>query len=470
MDKHKKQMAERFLNHALGIIYLLTGERYSVVKKNSSVSSSHQFTGVVPLKYDGDDDDVSVCFSMEEWEYEEGRKELYMDLMMDGNQTLGTVEIPSHKRLAGHSDEQHDTEFIYEEVGEERREKTIPHVARHSDACAEDIDGKSSVVSAAVQRQELYRGGHMNTEEAKCTINTSKAENKDDILKIEITEDVCVSGQLEAPEQEICDSISTGDCTSDVVNRTEDLCLVNQLEAPERKNSDNISPVHSFKTEYNTAIYPSEKTEEQKSRNVVKDFNDAPSTSWTVNVKEVENSVMCINRTELDKCCQESDSLKKLPFSHNPHLVKPRKMFTQEMPYVCQKCGKCFSRSSNLVTHERIHTGERPFKCQKCGKGFSHSSSLVAHDRIHTGEKPFKCQKCGKGFTQSSNLHEHYRTHTEEKPYICQECGKGFSHSSNLVAHNRTHTGEKPYVCQKCGKGFSQRSHLVAHNRTHRGD
>ncbi|CAH2330224.1 Hypothetical predicted protein, partial [Pelobates cultripes] len=41
----KKRVAERILNHALGIIYLLTGEEYVVIKKTSPSSSIHLATG-----------------------------------------------------------------------------------------------------------------------------------------------------------------------------------------------------------------------------------------------------------------------------------------------------------------------------------------------------------------------------------------------------------------------------------------
>ncbi|KAM4661930.1 gastrula zinc finger protein XlCGF66.1-like [Discoglossus pictus] len=98
----KKKMSEKILNHALEIIYLLTGEEYTIVKKNSPHCSNPQLTGEVhisastewavcvfqvPIKCD----DVAVYFSLEEWEYIEGHKELYKDLMMERSQTSGLL-------------------------------------------------------------------------------------------------------------------------------------------------------------------------------------------------------------------------------------------------------------------------------------------------------------------------------------------------------------------------------------------
>ncbi|XP_053567623.1 zinc finger protein with KRAB and SCAN domains 3 isoform X2 [Bombina bombina] len=103
MSKYRKQMAEQFLSQALGIICLLTGEEYTIVKKTSR-SSIQQLSREVPIKCD----DVAVYFSMEEWEYIEEHKELYKDAMMETHPTLRTMEIPGNES-SEYSDEILDT-------------------------------------------------------------------------------------------------------------------------------------------------------------------------------------------------------------------------------------------------------------------------------------------------------------------------------------------------------------------------
>ncbi|KAM4012485.1 oocyte zinc finger protein XlCOF29-like, partial [Anomaloglossus baeobatrachus] len=131
MDRDK--MAERILHLTLEILFRLTGEDYTVVKKTSSercqapVSEGwgrplspitgppphppiHEdindqkileltykmielLTGEVPIRCQ----DVTVYFSMEEWEYLEGHKDLYKDAMMEVPQPL-TSPVLSSKR------------------------------------------------------------------------------------------------------------------------------------------------------------------------------------------------------------------------------------------------------------------------------------------------------------------------------------------------------------------------------------
>ncbi|XP_075703243.1 gastrula zinc finger protein XlCGF66.1-like [Rhinoderma darwinii] len=121
MDKDSNEVTTRILNFTLEIIYLLSGEDYTIVKKtwgDCVAPSSHEsggrsrsrtpiteapphsliheknikqkilellhkmtelLTGEVPIRCQ----DVAVYFSMEEWEYVEGHKDLYKEVMKE---------------------------------------------------------------------------------------------------------------------------------------------------------------------------------------------------------------------------------------------------------------------------------------------------------------------------------------------------------------------------------------------------
>ncbi|XP_075207105.1 gastrula zinc finger protein XlCGF66.1-like [Anomaloglossus baeobatrachus] len=133
MDKNRYKMAERIVQLTLEILFQLTGEDYTVVKKTSSKcckdpvseggerplspiagppphSLIHEdindqkileltykmielLTGEVPIKCQ----DVAVYFSMEEWEYLEGHKDLYKDVMMKVPQSLTSPVLSSER-------------------------------------------------------------------------------------------------------------------------------------------------------------------------------------------------------------------------------------------------------------------------------------------------------------------------------------------------------------------------------------
>ncbi|CAI9560171.1 unnamed protein product [Staurois parvus] len=145
----------------------------------------------------------------------------------------------------------------------------------------------------------------------------------------------------------------------------------------------------------------------------------------------------------------------------------PQRTSTAVEPFTCCECQKLLSLKPELGQLREGNSKAKRFACSECGKRFSRRCYLFHHESIHAGNCENQCSECGKCFTNKSNLVVHYRSHTGEKPYPCTECEKRFTHRSTLVKHLRIHTGERPYSCLYCGKGFAQKSGIDRHQRIH---
>ncbi|XP_053320716.1 uncharacterized protein LOC128492255 [Spea bombifrons] len=90
--KNEEQKTEMILNYALEIIYMLTGEKYTIGKKCSRHRKNNirLVTEEVPIKCD----DVAIFFTKDEWEYLQQHKEFYQDVIKANKQ--GFNSFPAH--------------------------------------------------------------------------------------------------------------------------------------------------------------------------------------------------------------------------------------------------------------------------------------------------------------------------------------------------------------------------------------
>ncbi|XP_075187909.1 uncharacterized protein LOC142259327 [Anomaloglossus baeobatrachus] len=468
MDMDRDKMAERILHLTLEILFRLTGEDYTVVKKTSSercqapVSEGwgrplspitgppphppiHEdinekkileltykmielLTGEVPIRCQ----DVTVYFSMEEWEYLEGHK----DVMMEDPQPL-TSPVLSSKRTTP---------------------ERCPRPLLPQDCKQEAPDVPQDVFPPALSTDDYIRSsdGNLISSEFK----TDDQSNTHDAY------------EEHAAVPHIPSVLPWKALSSDLFNQVQNSNLL-----------QNCKQNKSYRRHVEHETAPTR----EKPFSCSECGKCFIRTSHLVRHQKIHTEEKPFSCSECGKCfIQKSDLVfhqrshtGEKPFSCSEcgkcfiwtsHLVRHQKIHTEEKPFSCSECGKCFIQKSHLVIHQKHHTGEKPFLCSECGKCFIHKISLIKHQNIHTGEKPFSCSECGKCFNWKSQLLEHQRCHTGEKPFSCSECGKCFIQKSHLVRHKKNHTGEKPFSCSECGKCFIQKSDLVFHQRSHSGE
>ncbi|XP_073417929.1 uncharacterized protein [Dendrobates tinctorius] len=125
---------------------------------------------------------------------------------------------------------------------------------------------------------------------------------------------------------------------------------------------------------------------------------------------------------------------------------------------------------SSKHVHRRLvcqkRNTDKPFFCTECGKSFLSKSGLSTHKKIHMLRKPYTCTECNKTFLIKPNLVRHQMIHCGEK-YSCERSGKCFSKASNLNVHQKIQTLKGPFSCAKCGKRFLSNSNFIRHQKFH---
>ncbi|XP_069611362.1 oocyte zinc finger protein XlCOF22-like [Ranitomeya imitator] len=548
MDRDRDKMAERILHLTLEILFRLTGEDYTVVKKTSSercqapvseeplspitVPPPHPpihenindqkileltykmielLTGEVPIRCQ----DVTVYFSMEEWEYVEGHKDLYKDVMLEVPQPLTSPVLSSERTtpegcprpLLPQDCKQEDPNVPQDPQG-----KDLPHIntagtyVRGDERCKEEIPTdnrtddctRSSVtnlifsdfvsydydiipdkceehaivldVPPALHRKNV--SSNLLQEVLSSSSSRTNTKNKSHIIGVEY--------QIAHTEEK---QFSCSECEKSYSFKSR---LVAHLRSHTGEKPFSCSECGKcFMVKANLVTHQKSHTGEkpylcsecgkcfvvrsqliihQRSHTGEKPYSCLEcGKHYSEKSKLVRHKI--IHTGEKPYSCSECGKC----FVVKSHLISHQKIHTGDKPFSCSECGKCFNRKTNLATHQRIHTREKTFSCLECGKCFKWETNLVTHKRIHTGEKLFSCLECGKCFNWKTNLVKHERSHTGEKPFSCLECGKCFAEKSKLVTHQRIHTGEKPFSCSECGKCFTEKSNLVKHLRIHTG-
>ncbi|XP_044139114.1 oocyte zinc finger protein XlCOF7.1-like [Bufo gargarizans] len=437
--KIRSRMTQRILNITLEIIYLLTGEDYTVVKSRKRAKMRElgeldlsqtptKITPPAPSHSNEENSDRRILelaykiiqlLNGEEGDYLEGHHDFYAD-MLNNEQSFRSHEI-SERDLVIYTSDSKEESMLYEE--------------------------------GAFMDTSIYTpGGHqpyMSTHDHDESISP---EEEGDLTDTDIT---CT---LVKEEPESCDEENLSD--SDGWTYTDSSSHVNEdkgntsgrgASAPsghKRQDSSDAEEQTSnqlLKQSADESISHKDKhlntksSEEQsgkgdkgrkKAHAKEKVHCQEDDIEYTiVHIKDNSSSEEDISSSEefKDDDMQEDDIV-SVNLTHQGGTVNHVNCSQEDSmkTFQCVGCQKHFTAKADLQTHQTIHKTFQKSICPECGKTFLCTSALITHRQSHTGEKPFSCTVCGKLFGQQSQLKTHERIHTDEKPFSCSVCGKCF--------------------------------------------
>ncbi|XP_068114621.1 zinc finger protein 773-like isoform X2 [Hyperolius riggenbachi] len=543
MEQEKSYTTEEILNLTLEIIYLLTGEDYVVVKKSyvsklapgncplvlggwsrsqnivmlppphslmlerdnekkileTTNKMIELLTGEVPVRCQ----DVSIYFSMEEWKYLDGHKDLYKDIIKENQKACTSPDAvsgtpsPSVSPSSGSQNKDHcavispqtaKTSLEGPKMTLTPENITVTKISVREQEYLPSSDTskqKGHLRNTPTQRkpeQLFYKGDGLTNTNLHNVHSTSI--KKEPVLHQEGHLKNSVELSQVHHSQSSSSSTSEKSPSNDKVNHSENEYIsVIIKEEPEswveehQQSKNNTSPGQS-QTQWVTSF--GKTVQESRSDNTkcyicntylsLQEMAHAGGGLYPYSIcggcfaanSQIITPQAMLSEEKLHLCSACGRS-----FANKHHLIRHQRVHSGDKPFSCVECGKCLSSKQNLDRHKRIHTGEKPYECSICKRCFAHKSAVIKHERIHTGERPYRCSHCGKGFVAKSELVKHERTHTGEKPYCCTECGKRFSRNYILRLHQNSHLGETKYGCADCGKTFLRKYDLVLHQRLH---
>ncbi|XP_068120777.1 oocyte zinc finger protein XlCOF7.1-like [Hyperolius riggenbachi] len=429
-------MTERILNLTLEIIYLLTGEDYIVVKKSDHdpgqkrgcVSDGLLWTRTPTkdlspsLTHNRSNDrrileitnKIIGLIMGEEWEYLEGRKDVYKDAMM---------ESQHHGSSEGCQDE---SDISTTRSGEDARSR-----------CQESKQDK--VTSDYVTCHHRQRSPGKGCEGGRSSQDCTEGDDRTVMQDYQVESGGRIPFQQhkkgEAEPQHISTVLSSS--SSETLQSSPQMSsLSDNVTASQAIQSSPAGlsslPASSPKRAGPVSLQGTDKeAASQRGLTVAESVVEQMRIKYSYNSpnKRRKGNPVPLRKDDSGLATSsEANVISDLAFIANLGDAT-------QTAYQCSHCQECFINASDFITHQALHKAETWFPA------FYHPASFTSLDST-----------------------------AKQKPFVCFDCGKCFTYKSALLRHQRIHTGERPFVCSECGKSFSQNTHLAKHRKNHKSD
>ncbi|XP_063813715.1 zinc finger protein 37-like [Pseudophryne corroboree] len=514
MEKDRIQKTEMIINISLEIIYLLTGEDYTVVKKTSGeyetssihplvsggLSRTHSPITVPPphsLIHERYNDQkildltnkIIQLLTGEEGEYIEEQKGLYKDVMMENHRTLtslGSAETSRRRWWRG---------------------SWIPERGRRRGQ--EWRDGPSNRdtperCSRPLYSQDCTEENRRTPQEDQCEVLTR--------IKVEDTEreeETCMS-DMKAEDTEGEEETCMSDMKAEDIEGEEETYVTDmKAEDIEGEEETYVSDMKAEDTEGEEETYVTRMKAEYKE-------GEEETYVTRMKTEDTEGDVEMYMMGD-QPCKEEIPTYVSTygPSNRNTpqRRPRPRTQKNHRIAHQYEVTDLCDIKVKVLEVEEDMYaTGDQQEEIPSyigtdgnTSRNVSEKNLIVSPGfditRVSHGQNPnihpvpnsshmsdpssrgeyfpdytdigtdvaltvdalFSSMDGSKGLTRQS-------AKGDDKPFSCAECGKCFTHKSNLVEHYKYHTGEGLFSCTVCGKCFTKKSHFVEHLRIHTGE
>ncbi|XP_077322497.1 uncharacterized protein LOC143956206 [Lithobates pipiens] len=555
MEMDQNDVTGKILNLTLEVVYLLTGEVYvpetntrELVRmrnvqnlitektvKNTSVKileviqkMMDLLTGEVPIRCQ----DVTVYFSMEEWEYLEGHKDLYKDTMMENQPPLTSPDLSEGvEKLKNHRAINEELDSLEDGSVNTKEEGGLPGgycwylpLSQDGNGPRAEIHTLSTLIKEESAKDEL--------EKEKMSFHSKGGLflEDDDPSKQKITIDSqAMDGGVKDGNGDFCKMCGNG--TKGIVQTACQLSQNRDISETER-----LAPFSPIKEELDLAAVEIDYLSFPGHSGEHKTQIDSQAKDRSVQKGTGSSYIMCGDGTKriIQAACPSSQNRnipiteRLAPFTHFKeesvkidHFSFPikNKLFSEvgllqeHKPQtdsqakdrsiqkgtgssykVCRKGierinqGACpSSQNRNVPGTERLaqftHVKEESVGFDQFSLPIKKKLFLEvglpqepkpqidsqAEDRsVQKGSSSKMCRNGTKSISPPSCPFQPPSQSLETKTYNCDGCESIFTSSSEFFKHRMMYKGPHSLPCSDCGKFFSKQKNLIRHQRIHR--